>query len=204
MDVKNIQRRLLAAGRDPGPIDGILGQKTYRALFGHMAHRPLGERGEELAQGAAKHFPAYSINTELRLAHFLAQATHETGDFCYMREIWGPTPAQRRYEGRADLGNVQPGDGRRYCGRGIFQLTGRANYANTGAKLALPLESEPEMAAQPYVSVQIACHYWLSKGLNALADADDIRAITKKINGGFNGLADRQKCLARAKGILCQ
>jgi putative chitinase len=203
MDVRKIQTRLAAAGRDPGPVDGIMGPKTYRALLDHMARRPLGQRGDELASGTAKFLPAYSINTELRLAHFLAQATHETGDFCYMKEIWGPTPAQKGYEGRADLGNTQPGDGKLYCGRGIFQLTGRANYANIGAALALPLESQPEMAAQPYAAVQIACNYWMKHGINQPADADNIQIVTRLINGGQNGLASRQRALARAKEILC-
>jgi putative chitinase len=100
------------------------------------------------------------------------------------------------------LGNNRPGDGRLYCGRGIFQLTGRANYANMGARLALPLEVEPEMAAQPYVSVQIACQYWTAHGINAPADADNIILVTRLINGGANGLASRERALARAKEIL--
>jgi len=202
MDAKKIQRALKAANRDPGPIDGILGPKSYRALFDYMARRPLDERGNLLAKGAAKHFPAYSINTELRLAHFLAQAAHETGDFCYMQELWGPTPAQKRYEGRADLGNTEPGDGKRYMGRGIFQLTGRANYRAIGKALGLPLEEEPWLAAQPDTSVHIACHYWMTRGINALADRDDLFAVTRKINGGTNGIRDREKCLARAKAVI--
>lgn len=202
MDIARLQKRLADAGRDPGPVDGIPGKRTYRALFDHMARRPLDTRGDQLADGAVKYFPAYSINAELRLAHFLAQATHETGDFCYMRELWGPTPAQKRYEGRKDLGNINPGDGHRFMGRGIFQLTGRANYRDTGKALGIDLEDNPELAARPDLSVRIACHYWLTRGLNALADADDLRTITKKINGGFNGLHDRERCLARAKGII--
>lgn len=202
MNIFALQARLAEAGRDPGPIDGILGKKTYRALFDYMAGRSLGERGNDLALGAARHFPVYSINSPLRLAHFLAQAAHETLDFCFLNEIWGPTKAQRGYEGRADLGNTQPGDGRRYAGRGIFQLTGRANYRAIGGALALPLEAQPELAAEPRVSVLIACHYWLTHGLNALADADDIVGITRRINGGRNGLAERRRALAKAKKVL--
>jgi len=203
MDWKKIQRRLVEAGRDPGPIDGIPGPRSYRALFDYMARRPLDERGNLLAQGAAKHFPAYSINTELRLAHFLAQACHETGDFCYMQELWGPTPAQKRYEGRKDLGNTEPGDGKRYLGRGIFQLTGRANYRTIGAALGLPLEDDPPIAARPDISVHIACHYWMTRGINRPADADNLVLVTRLINGGTNGLRDREKCLARAKRAIC-
>ena len=196
MDVKRLQQRL---GCTP---DGILGAQTYRALFDHMARRPLGVRGDALAKGALNYFARYGVTTELRLAHFMAQATHETGDFCYMRELWGPTPAQRKYEGRKDLGNTQPGDGRLFAGRGIFQTTGRANYEEAEIETGLPLLTEPDLAAQPDNAVWLACLYWQSRHLSALADADDILAITKKINGGTNGLLGRKSCLARAKGVL--
>ena len=203
MNVRLLQTRLKGMGRDPGPIDGMLGPRTYRALFDYMARRPLGERGDLLAKGAVQWLQPYSINTELRLAHWIAQATHETGDFNYMREIWGPTAAQKRYEGRKDLGNTHPGDGAKYLGRGIFQLTGRANYAKYGAELALPLEAEPDLAARPDISVRIACHYWMTHGLNALADKDNLVGITKAINGGTNGLSSRERALNRAKAVLC-
>ena len=203
MDITKLQSRLKGHGRDPGPIDGVLGPRTYAALFDYMARRPLAERGALLAKGAIQWFKPYSITTELRLAHFMAQASHETGDFCYMRELWGPTPAQTRYEGRKDLGNTQPGDGRKYQGRGIFQLTGRANYREMGKALAIDLEGEPDLAARPDLSVRIACHYWLTRGLNELADKDNLLAITKKINGGTNGLRDRERCLERAKAVIC-
>ena len=88
------------------------------------------------------------INTALRLAHFLTQITHESGGLYYTQELWGPTPAQLRYEGRADLGNTQPGDGQRYMGRGPLQITGRANYRAAGLRLGYPLEDQPELAAQ--------------------------------------------------------
>jgi putative chitinase len=174
-----------------------------KALLDKIANRDTGTKGQGVADGLDKYCPQYSINTGLRLAHFLAQACHETGGFKWLKEIWGPTPAQTRYEGRADLGNIRPGDGRLYCGRGIFQLTGRANYARIGAALALPLEVEPELAADPQISVKIACHYWMTHGINAPADADNINLVTRLINGGSNGLADRQACLVRAKELLC-
>ena len=88
-------------------------------------------------------------------------------------------------------------------GRGIFQLTGRANYAKYGAELALPLEAEPDLAARPDISVRIACHYWMTHGLNALADKDNLVGITKAINGGTNGLSSRERALNRAKAVLC-
>lgn len=137
----------------------------------------------------------------LRMAHFLAQAAHESDGFRTTVEYWGPTAQQRGYEGRSDLGNTQPGDGRRYMGRGIFQLTGRDNYARYGQKLGLDLVNQPELAAEPPISFRIACHYWLAKGLNALADKDDLVGITRRINGGENGLADRQRYYLRARAL---
>jgi len=202
IDVRTIQTRLKAAGYDPGPLDGSLGPKSYAALFSFVARRDLGDRGKALGYGADRYFKPVGITNQLRIAHFLAQAAHESGAFRYMNEIWGPTPAQTRYEGRKDLGNTQPGDGRRYAGRGIFQLTGRANYAAVGKRLSLPLVEEPDLAAQPDIAVQIACDYWNSRGMNPLADADDLKAITLKVNGGLNGLDDRRAFLTRAKMVL--
>lgn len=143
----------------------------------------------------------YDINTPLRKCHFWAQAAHESGGLKFMHEIWGPTDAQKRYEGRKDLGNTQAGDGRKFCGRGLFQLTGRANYASMSKKLGIDLVKEPEQAADPSVALRIACEYWSSRKLNGLADADDIVGITKKINGGTNGLQSRKTYLAKAKSL---
>jgi putative chitinase len=161
------------------------------------ALRALGPHGRwqfinALAATAPRVLPQYGITTPLRLAHFWAQASHECHGFRTMFEYWGPTAAQTRYEGRKDLGNIQPGDGYRFRGRGIFQLTGRANYAEMGKKLNLDLVNDPDKASDPETALRIACEYWKSRGLNALADKNDIVAITKRINGGTNGLADRR------------
>lgn len=136
------------------------------------------------------------------LCHFLAQACHESDRFKTTREYWGPTPAQRGYEGRLDLGNVHAGDGKRYMGRGIFQLTGRANYRTFGHKLNLNLEGNPELAAEPRTSFKIACHYWKARGIEPFAEADNIREVTRRINGGERGLDDRRQLLADAKRIF--
>ena len=147
------------------------------------------------------------IDTAQRLAHFLAQATHESGSFYYLEEIWGPSPAQIRYEGRLDLGNTQAGDGKRYMGRGVFMLTGRANYRDTGQRIGYPLEAHPELASQIGVGSLIACDYWTTHGLNTLADRGGlltVRIITRVINGGLNGLPDRERrylLAARALGL---
>jgi len=201
MNIKRLQTRLRGFGFDPGPVDGIIGPRTYAALFGYMAGKQ-GKRAEDLAKGAVLHFGPHKITTELRLAHFLAQAAHETMGFLYLREIWGPTPAQRRYEGRADLGNVHPGDGKRFLGRGIFHLTGRHNYRAYGRRIGLDLEAHPELAEKPDVSVQIACLYWSDRSLNKPADADHLEIITRAINGGHNGLEARRRALNHAKAVL--
>lgn len=154
------------------------------------------------------------INNRARLAAFLAQAAHESGGFYYSEELWGPTPAQRRYEGRADLGNLQPGDGYRYRGRGIFQLTGRHNYQKAGAALGLDLEGHPELAARMDISARIAVWYWRTHGhkqngvwmtLNELADTGQFERITRSINGGVNNLMERyEKLDAALKALALQ
>lgn len=88
-------------------------------------------------------------------AYVLSTAHHETGQYKYMREIWGPTPAQKRYEGRADLGNVQKGDGRKFMGRGFVQITGRRNYADWSKRLGVDLLKEPQLAEQPAIAARI-------------------------------------------------
>jgi len=159
--------------------------------------KALGPRGNKpfmdgLIACADSILAQYEINTPLRLAHFWAQAAHESGGFKYTHEIWGPTPVQKRYEGRKDLGNNQVGDGFKFRGRGIFQLTGRANYKTFGDKIGVNLVENPDAASSPENALKIACEYWKSRGLNKLADANNIEAITKRINGGQNGLADRK------------
>jgi putative chitinase len=164
-----------------------------------LAPRAKKDLLKKLASAAPDVLPAYGINTALREAHFWAQAAHETGGFKYMFEIWGPTDVQKRYEGRKDLGNLEAGDGFKYRGRGIFQLTGRANYKKYGDLLDIDLVGEPDLAADPETALKIACEYWKSRKINDCADKDDVVAVTKRINGGTNGIADRRVCLAVSK-----
>ncbi|TWR87899.1 glycoside hydrolase family 19 protein [Pseudomonas saxonica] len=137
-----------------------------------------------------------------RVAAFIAQIGHESGQLKYVKEIWGPTAAQTRYEGRADLGNTQPGDGSKYRGRGLIQITGRANYMMCGEALALDLINQPELLEKPQHACMSAAWFWASRGLNTLADAGQFEAITRRINGGQNGAADRQALYARALKVL--
>lgn len=144
----------------------------------------------------------YQIVGAKRVAAFIAQIGHESGQLVYVREIWGPTPAQSRYEGRADLGNTVTGDGFKYRGRGLIQVTGRANYAACGEALGVDLINHPEQLEQPQYACLSAAWFWATKGLNTLADAGDFLIITKRINGGVNGLAERQAFYATALKVL--
>ncbi len=149
---------------------------------------------------------AFEVNNALRAAAFLAQLAHESGEFRWMEEIWGPTDAQRRYEPpnqlATRLGNTQAGDGKRFKGRGPIQITGRFNYKRYGDLLHIDLLEQPERAASPDIAFSVAGLYWSTNHLNELADAQQFVAITKRINGGVNGLADRQKYYERAKTAL--
>lgn len=150
----------------------------------------------------------FAIDTPNRAAAFLAQCGHESGRGRYTREIWGPTPAQARYEGRADLGNTQPGDGKRFMGRGLIQTTGRANYCATrdGLRKFVPdvpdFEAMPQLLEQSEWAALSAAWHWHSRGLNALADVGDFRRITIRVNGGTNGMADRLALWAKAKEVM--
>ena len=141
---------------------------------------------------------AYDTATLLRAAHFLAQTCHESAGFRTTEEFADGSA----YEGRTDLGNTQPGDGPLFKGRGLIQLTGRANYAKYGPLMGVDLIADPDAAAEPVMSLKIACEFWKQHGLNTFADADDIMTITRRINGGLNGIDDRQALLATAKAVL--
>lgn len=126
---------------------------------------------------------------------FLAQLLHESGEFRYVKEL----ASGQAYEGRKDLGNNHPGDGVKYKGRGLIQITGRANYEKCGKALGLELIDHPELLEQPAHAVSSAVWFWHSKGLSELATRGDYMGITKRINGGTNGWADRLACLERVK-----
>lgn len=140
----------------------------------------------------------FGIDNPARAAAFLAQIAHESGELRHLEELADGSA----YEGRADLGNTQPGDGPRYKGRGAIMLTGRANYRSYGQKLGIDLEGSPRQAAEPPLAFRIAGAFWKEHGLNQLADQGDFIAITRRINGGLNGLASRQTYHEKAKATL--
>ena len=139
-----------------------------------------------------------NLSTPLRQAHFLAQLAHESAGFTTTEEF----ASGSAYEGRKDLGNIYKGDGVKYKGRGLIQLTGRSNYKTLGDQLGVDFVDDPKLAGQfPYAALTAAL-FWKNKKLNSYADKDNIKEITRRINGGYNGLADRERYLERAKSAL--
>lgn len=144
--------------------------------------------------------PAYDITGRLRMAAFLAQLAHESGSLQYVREI----ASGNAYEGREDLGNIHPGDGVRFKGRGLIQLTGRRNYDLLSIAFFGDdtLVKNPELLTTPTNAVRSACWFWDSHHLNELADEGKFETITRRINGGLNGYAERKAFYARALKAL--
>jgi len=178
------------------------------------------DRCKEFLPHLNKYLPQYGIDTPIEVASFLSQVLHESGGFKYLREIWGPTPQQNKYErdfsqpwpgakGTRNrlptmLGNSEKGDGKKFMGRGPIQITGRLNY--TGMSKAMfgdnRLLETPDILATPEFGVQSACIYWKWRSLDKFDDDDEIKAETLRVNGGYNGLADRQHYFDLAKKIL--
>ena len=172
------QQQLLQILPNAGPVAGVF-VPVLNAAMGH-----------------------YQIVGTKHVAAFIAQIGHESGQLKYVKEIWGPTAAQARYEGRKDLGNTVAGDGSKYRGRGLIQITGRANYMACGEALGLDLIKQPELLGKPQHACMSAAWFWATKGLSTLADAGQFDKITQRINGGQNGAADRQALYARALKVL--
>lgn len=137
----------------------------------------------------------FEINTKLRVIHFLAQTLHESCEFYYTEEI----ASGEDYEGRTDLGNVNPGDGRLYKGRGLIQVTGRYNYSQISRDFGIDFIETPYALATVEFAGSSAVWYWNSRGLNDLADNDFFDSITYQINGGYNGYNDRLNYLEELK-----
>lgn len=140
----------------------------------------------------------YEIKSPKQVAAFLAQIALESGECRFVEEI----ASGHDYEGKLDLGNTEPGDGVRYKGRGLIQLTGRANYQRCGKALGLDLLDNPKLLADPVHACRSAAWFWSSRGLNELADKDSFGAITRVINGGFSAIDSRLRYWLVARKAL--
>lgn len=140
----------------------------------------------------------FEIDTPKRQAAFLANIAHESGSLRYVEEI----ASGDAYEGRKDLGNTEPGDGRRFKGRGLPQITGRDNYRACGKALGLDLIANPELLEQPLPAARSAGWFWKTKNLAVLADADKFGSLCRNWNGGYNGLDDRIQHWLRIRKVL--
>lgn len=160
-----------------------------------------------------EYMPQFGINTPLRVAHYMCQILHESGSFKYDTEI-ASGAAYDTGKLAVKLGNTpsKDGDGQKYKGRGLIQLTGRTNYSNFNSWLNKTFEwfrksptnvyKNPELVATPRFAVLSSIYFWTSKGLNALADKDEFTKITKIINGGTNGIDNRLKLLGICKKVF--
>ncbi len=161
---------------------------TYATLVNINTYAPLLNR----------YMHNYNICGKLREAAFLATVIHESGHFRYTREI----ASGAAYEGRKDLGNIYKGDGVKFRGRGLIQLTGRSNYERASKALGVDFVSNPQLLEQPRYATQVSCWWWADKGLNEIADTGDFRKVTRIVNGGYNGFSDREFWYKKALEIL--
>jgi len=167
--------------------------EQLREIYQHA-----GERCDVFIDPLNSAMDEFEINTVQRQAHFLAQVGHESGELRYVKEL----ATGKAYEGRRDLGNTEEGDGPRFKGRGLIQITGRANYIKLAEALDMDCVIRPELIESRVNACRSSAWFWKSHGLNELADADDFLRITKRINGGTNGIEDRRRLLELAKAVL--
>lgn len=140
----------------------------------------------------------YDISTAQRIRMYLAQVGHESAQLRYTEEI----ASGIAYEGRKDLGNTEAGDGVRYKGRGLIQLTGRSNYALCGLSLDVDLLSNPQELATPLLAVLSSGWFWKNHNLNSLCDLGLFEDLTRRINGGLNGYPNRYQLYQRALQVI--
>lgn len=163
-----------------------------------------GARADTFSVWLGEYMADFAIVGDLRTAAFLATIAEESGELRYTKEIWGPTPAQERYEGRLDIGNTEPGDGKRFMGRGLIQITGRANYQAAQDALGVDYVEDPTQMQSPAEASRTACWWWQTHGCNALADIPDFKAVTRRVNGGLTHLDRRTAYYERALAALQQ
>ena len=209
--IAEFQRRALNAAKPDGKVDphggtmkglraGIPTPMTEMKMQGIF----LGASQATIARfymGLTTAMAKIGVTTPLRMAHFLAQIGHESMDLHYTEEI----ASGAAYEGRVDLGNTQPGDGVRFKGRGLMQLTGRKNYTAYGNARGRDFtisNNWTQIATDPALAVDVAAYFWDTHHLNDLADQDSVEQVTRVINGGHNGLPDRKHRTAIAKCFL--
>ena len=164
----------------------------------HKIYTLAGKRCELFFDPLTKAMAEFEINTPLRQCAFLAQVGHESAQLFYTQEL----ASGQAYEGRKDLGNTQTGDGIRYKGRGLIQITGRDNYVDAMIDLEVDCLEHPELLERPDMAARSAGWFWKKNELNELADDQLFTEITKRINGGLNGQADRLALYAAARIVL--
>jgi putative chitinase len=140
----------------------------------------------------------FEIMPRLRLAAFLAQTAYESAEYRHFEEI----TSGEAYEGRSDLGNNHAGDGSRYKGRGPLQITGRYNYRKYGKAIGVDLETYPKLASSADIAFRVSGAFWKLNGLNQLADESKFDDITRRINGGLAGKAQRDTYYMKALAVL--
>jgi len=179
---------------------------TDISIIEQVMPRAKGKLAERYSVHLTNAMSSAKITGVMREAAFLAQLAHESGELQYCREIWGPTGWQVRYEGHAGLGNVIPGDGKRFLGRGLIQLTGRFNYQKCSRALFkdLRLLDNPEILEEPEYAALSATWYWNERKINAPADIGDFQGVTKRINPGLLGQAKRMEYYKKALALLKQ
>lgn len=181
---------------DPGYI---IGWHSLRGICPTLSR----QSAEALALDLGTAMALHQITTPERAAMFIAQVAHESGQFQFRTEVWGPTPAQSRYWCRfIDLGNWLPSHGYMYRGRGYLQITGRRNYVQVSKALGHDfLGAHAQDLASPRFAALSAAWWWQEHRCNQIADTKDFVAVTRRINGGVNGLSERQAYYHRALPI---
>ncbi len=179
-------------------------------VLSRITGKKINDNMRSIAAGLDRYGKQSGLDRPHRLAHYLAQLAHESGAFRYDGEIWGPTPAQKRYDTRTDLGNTKAvdGDGEKYKGRGPLQITGKANYTAFRDWCREKGLNPPDFVADPDMVNTDPWEglgpiwYWSTRNLNKHADANDIEMLTRRINGGVNGLSDRIEWYTKAALVL--